>query len=84
MLEFTLAIQHTREIVQFPDALIFASIKLHLEQQRHAGIAAPAMFVSTDGKAFGTPPILQQLRKLDCTFVNSFDNAVLRVRNSHF
>lgn len=80
VLEETSAIQYGREINLLPDAIIFASVKKYLEKTRTAGVADAACFVSRDNKAFRTPAILKQLRKLDCTFVNSFGNAAARVR----
>jgi len=71
------------EIGQFPDALVFATVRLHLDQLRRDGVGTPVMFVSTD-EAFGRQTIVQQLHKLGCTFVNNFENAVLRLRNSDF
>jgi hypothetical protein len=82
ILEETMAIQLGREIDRLPDAIIFASVKKYLEDARRSGIKDPACFVSRDDKAFGTSKILNQLRRLDCTFVNSFPNAAARVRAS--
>ncbi|HEX6178221.1 MAG TPA: hypothetical protein VF057_07670, partial [Thermoanaerobaculia bacterium] len=80
MLAEMLELQLTQGIGQFPDALMFAAVKLHLTAQRREGIRSPAIFVSTDEKAFGSRVLVQQLREVGCTFINSFPNAVQRLR----
>jgi predicted nucleic acid-binding protein len=80
-LEETIAIQAGREIEQWPDTLVLASVKSYLAGLRATGTSTAAVFVSTDGAAFGRSMITEQLRKLGCSYVNSFANAVLHVRS---
>ncbi|HYK05442.1 MAG TPA: PIN domain-containing protein [Thermoanaerobaculia bacterium] len=80
-LEETISIQVGREIEQWPDALVLASVKSYLVGVRATGASTPAVFVSTDGAAFGRSIITRQLRKLGCTYVNSFANAVRYLRS---
>lgn len=79
-LDEALAIQVGNEIIKFPDALIFASIKEYLQELRARQVDTPAYFLSTD-REFGTDAVLQQLRKLNCTYITSFENAASRIRN---
>lgn len=80
-LEEALAIQLGREIKEFPDALILASLKEYLEDLRARGVDTPACFISTD-RDFTSDSVLPQLRKLGCKYISSFENAASLVRSA--
>jgi predicted nucleic acid-binding protein len=80
-LEEALLIQLGREIKEFPDALILASLKKYLEDLRARGVDTPACFISTD-RDFTSDSVLPQLRKLGCKYISSFENAAARVRRA--
>jgi hypothetical protein len=79
MLEETNAIQLGAEVKRFPDALVFATVKVYLSALRVEGIDTEAMFVTRD-EDFSEQPVLQHLRKLNCSLINSFEHAVQRLR----
>ncbi|HEV7763847.1 MAG TPA: hypothetical protein VGQ76_02480 [Thermoanaerobaculia bacterium] len=47
---------------------------------RKSGAQTNVLFVSRDDSAFKTPLVGKQLKALGCTYVNSFENALSRVR----
>ena len=81
MLEETIALQLGKEIGHWPDALVFASLKAYLQGLDASEAETPRCFISTDKKAFGKSLIVQQLRRLNCVYVDSFVNAVDHIRH---
>ena len=82
MLEETVALELGREIDRFPDAVVFASVKAYLADLRASGVDRPACFVSRDKKAFGRNVLVEQLQRLDCAYIDSFDSAVAHIQQT--
>jgi hypothetical protein len=82
ILDEALAVQLGSEVEQFPDALVLASVTSFLSGIREADVHVPAYFVSRDDDAFQSKVILDRLKKLRCTYINSFENTLKRLQHS--
>jgi predicted nucleic acid-binding protein len=80
-LDEAFVLQHSREVERWPDALVFGSVRAYLESLRTHDSVTPAVFVSTDKAAFKDSRIIKQLRKLECSSIHSFKNAIQRLRH---
>lgn len=78
----SIALEIGREVDRLPDAIVFASVTQYLSRLRAAGVGSPACFISRDKAAFNKRVLTEQLRELNCSYIDSFEHALARIRAS--